>query len=268
MASGGMKFVQTGPARTADMQDNEFRMYSAEVKNGKWDYNLLPIPMESKDHIAAPALSPDSQTLLYIIYRLNPYKTEIYSSGFANGQWSAGKILPYPVNSKIACESDNASLAGKLQGSGVLFIETKRKDPEATKCGEKPEIYKINIAADGSYSVPLRLNSVNGNKDGDKDTQPHIMPDESQLYWSGIRGEQGVYGIFTADYVSGDYVNPRPIIRITDYLPPLSGKPVLIGEPNVAKVKQGLVMYFVCGFALDDKVENRNLKVCFSRKPN
>ena len=109
---------------------------------------------------------------------------------------------------------------------------------------------------------------LNRNGATDEDVQPFFMPDKSKAYWTGIRS--AAYGIFSADLVGGSYVNEQAIALAT-LAPPFTGKTVLIGEANVAEVRQGWLMYMMCGIAQsesDGRPRDVHLKVFVARKSN
>lgn len=266
LESNGSKFIRSGMPRDNRLQEDEFRIYSANISASGWQVEPLKFDILSTNHMAAPALGDGGKSLLYTTYKMNPYRADIQSAQQVNNIWVKSNQLPLPINATYPCVSDNPTFIGSLNGSATIFFETKRLNEDGSECGEKPELYFAKIVGGQVVEKANRLKGANSDDPRDKDTQPHIMPDGSKLYWTGIRYNKGIYGILSADIVGEAVGEPAPIIWIDDFSPPFKGKAVLIGEPNVARVKEGLIMYFVCGKALDDEAKKRDLNICFSKK--
>ena len=149
-----------------------------------------------------------------------------------------------------------------------MYFESNRVDPAGTTCSSIRHVYSTEYspAGGGSFSAPQLVPGLNGTATGDEDTQPFVAPDKSKAYWTGIRST--AYGIFSADLSSGNYINVHPVALPT-FVPPFTGKTVLIGEANVAEVSHGWLMYMMCGIAqseISGQPRDVRLRVCVARK--
>lgn len=103
---------------------------------------------------------------------------------------------------------------------------------------------------------------------GGDDTQVFVSPDQKEIFFTSVRN--GQYGVFTATLQpGGDFGDIRPVITGTT-APPYTGRVVLMGEANVARVPQGELMYLMVGVAESESggspTEVR-LKIAQARRP-
>lgn len=78
-----------------------------------------------------------------------------------------------------------------------------------------------------------------------------VLPDGNALVFGYISG--GIYGLFTADLDQDLKAhNIRDLAKI-ETAPPLKNKIVLLGEPTVAVTENEEQLFFMCGFATEDK---------------
>jgi hypothetical protein len=271
-SGGGVKDV-TGPVR-AGMVGNEFKIFRADLGlDGKWTVNFHPVNSPDINVVeSSQSLNQAEDNMVFTRWTSNPpsYDGDIYfSSKDSNGNWTTPVSAPF----NSGCVDDNAFIVGNQSTSLSIYFESFRADDAGTSCGPKKRLFYTKLSQ-GVFSPVRLVAGLNANVSlGEEDEQPFVSLDEQHLYWT--RHRVGSYGIYMADRVGeASYTNMRPV-ALPVQVPPIAGKVVFIGEANIANVKQGSLLYMMCGLALNEHngnifldADNIRLKVCRARRPN
>ena len=126
---------------------SDVRLYSATMKNGKWENEKkMVINMEnvSSGH---PAFSPEDDQLFFASNRPNGYGgTDIYVSEKINGVWTKPRNLGSQINTA------KNELFPFVDKTGTLYFSSNRK----TGIGQL-DIYKAVKGKDGMWTYPVLL---------------------------------------------------------------------------------------------------------------
>lgn len=268
------RFVPTGPDRSAAFTGNEMQIYQADLGPSGWTVAHHPANSTSREITGAMGLNSAQDTMVFNTYHLKPaYHTIMRLATNKGDSWTQSGPLPAPINSTAGCLDDNGFLVGSLSSGATLYFESTRTDLNGSRCSKSQDrhLYFATYQS-GTWSAVQAVPGVNTTAARDNDMQPFLLEDKSKIFWLGNRPSQGKYGLFTADWNGRSYANPRMVIGISTFSAPWAKKVVRIGEPNVAVLPQGSVMYFMCGIAAGDNArrepDNIQYRVCFARKPN
>lgn len=265
------KFSTTGRDRTPAYSGNELQIFQADLTPTGWTVSHHPVNATSKLSMASMGLNSREDAMVFNTYQFSPgYRTTMRLATRAGGSWSDAGALPPPINSSAGCLDDNGYIVGTLAGGATLYFESTRRKLDGSSCGKERHLYFASYR-DGAWSGVQEVAGVNSTGKGDSDMQPFLSEDLSRIYWLGSRPSQGKYGLFAADGNGRSFANARMVVGIRTFTKPWAGKVVRIGEPNVAVLPQGMVMYFMCGIAEGDtwrgEPDNIQYRVCFARKP-
>lgn len=269
-----LKFVSTGPDRTSDFSGIEMQIYQADLGPSGWLVRYHPINVPPPVFTGSPGLNSAEDLMVYNTYQITPsYRTTMRLAAKVNNAWTQRVPLPAPINSPAGCLDDNGFLVGSLAGGATLYFESTRTVLNGTTCGKTKDrhLYFATYQA-GAWSDVQAVPGVNSRAAGDNDMQPFLLEDKSRIFWMANRPSQGKLGFFTADWNGRTFENQRMVIGISTFSAPWAKKVVRLGEPNIAVLPQGSVMYFMCGIALGDTAggapDNIQHRICFARKPN
>lgn len=256
---GGVQFVPTGPARPG-MTGDAFKIFRADLRPEGWREIFHPVNGDPALSEASAAVNTAEDLLVFSRFPAGLPRALYYSSHTVNG-WSLPAEVP-GVNSP--CDDDNGFPVGDLQRGTTFYFESTRADTAATSCGSKHRLFRVYFPPG---AAPAGVELVPGLAGGD-DSQVFVSPDQREIYFTSVRN--GQYGVFTATLQpGGDYGDVRPVITGTT-APPFTGRVVLMGEANVARVTQGELMYLMVGVAEAESggypTEIR-LKICQARRP-
>lgn len=256
---GGVQLVPTGPSRPG-MTGDAFKIFQADLTSQGWAQTFHPVNGDPSLSEASAAVNLNEDLLVFSRFPTGLPRAVYYSSKTAAG-WSTPAAVP-DVNS--ACDDDNGFVVGDLQSGTTFYFESTRVDNAATSCGSAHRLFRTHFPPSGP---PTPIEPVPGLAGGD-DAQPFVSPDQQEIYFTSVRN--GFYGVFTADRQgNGDYGNIRPVVTGTT-APPYSGRLVLMGEANIARVPQGELMYLMCGIAESESggyPTDVRLAVCVARRP-
>jgi len=259
----------TGPVRTSDQTTNAFQIYQATITSTGFTLSKHPANVSASTWAASQGINLDQDLMAFTTFVFSPsYKTEIYLAQKSGNNWNQLGALGSPVNGSGHCEDDNPFIIGNLT-SATVYFESKRTDLAGTTCGNRTRIYYTEFS-NGSYSNAALVPGINGTGNGqyDVDTQFAVLENKQTAFWTSIRNN--TYAIHTADWSVNTFTNVRPILTISATSPPYANKIVRIGEPSVAELTEGYVMYFTCGIAQGDTAgndpDNIQLRICFSKK--
>lgn len=180
-------------------QEEEFPMediYQSNKVNGKWTEPVnLGAPVNTDDHDAAIALSPDGSRLF--IYKDNQ-EGDIYVSERKGLNWTKPKSLGPKINlAKFSEQSCSISSDGK-----TLYFSSNRPGGYGGL-----DIWKSTLIK-GEWSEPLNMGpKINTKEDEDS---PFIHPDGVTLYYSS-KGKKtmGGYDIFRTSLEKGGWSEPE-----------------------------------------------------------
>lgn len=180
-------------------QEEEFPMediYQSTKVNGKWtEPENLSSPVNTDDHDAAIALSPDGSRLF--IYK-DDGEGDIYVSEKKGLNWTTPKSLGTRINlAKFSEQSCSISSDGK-----TLYFSSNRPGGQGGL-----DIWKSNLVK-GDWSEPINMGpKINTKEDEDS---PFIHPDGVTLYYSS-KGKKtmGGYDIFRTSLEKGGWSEPE-----------------------------------------------------------
>lgn len=166
--------------------------YSHMQEDGAWA-SPLPLPGEvnTLDHDAAVAISPDAQTLYLYKSHSNGklLSGDLYASLRVAGGWSAPSALPQPINS-TDWETHTTVTADNHQ----VYFSSNRPGSLGGK-----DLYVVRKLPDGSWALPQNLGpELNTPYD---EESPFIHPNGKVLYFSSKgHDNMGGYDIFYANW--------------------------------------------------------------------
>lgn len=257
--AAGVQFVPNGPFRPG-MTSDAFKIFQADLRPEGWRETFHPINTAPDLSEASAAVNTAEDILVFSRFPTGHPRALYHSSKTVTG-WSLPAEVP-GVNS--ACDDDNGFPIGDLQRGTTFYFESTRVDTAASACGSQHRLFRAYFPP-GAPHTGIEL--VPGLAGGD-DTQIFVSPDQKEIYFTSVRN--GQYGVFTATLQpGGDYGDIRPVVTGTT-APPYTGRVVLMGEANVARVPQGELMYLMVGVTETESgghpMEIR-LKIAQARRP-
>lgn len=259
----------TGPVRTVDQTTDAFQIYQAVLGSRGFTVTKHPANVSASVWAASQAVNSPQDLMAFVTFIFTPsYRTEIFLAQKNGATWNQLGALASPVNGTGHCNDDNPFVIGNLT-SATVYFESKRNDLAGTTCGTRTRIFYSEFS-NGTFSNAALVPGVNGAGAGtdDTDNQFAILENKQTAFWTSIRNN--TYGIYTADWSGGTFQNVRPAMLLSAFAPPFLNKIVRIGEPSVAELPEGYIMYFTCGIALGDTVSNEpaniQMRICFSKK--
>ncbi len=260
-------FQATGAQRPG-MPGNEMKNFRADLTSSGWKVIYVPTNLPTSIYEGGMSANVSQNVLVFARYDITTSKATIYfSEKDTSGAWSSPLPLPTPVNVPNT-SNDNPFIIGDLESGIDLYFESDRLLEDGST-GGGPDKHLFHTRYDpltDSYSAVKKIPGINGAGVGDQDHQPFVTADKKSIYWTLVRA--GVeYSLYTADLVSGAYVNARPIVK-QNLASPLTGKLNLFGEPNIAETEQGYLLYMICGVAKKETgtLLGAELKICRAKK--
>lgn len=173
-------------------------LYVSYMFNGKWSkpVNLGP-PINTDDHDAVVALSPDGQKL--ITYNGAKNKGDLFIAELQGDKWSKPEHLPKPINSDSHEPSASISFDGK-----TIFFVSNRED--GGMGGH--DIYMCTKDVKGKWGKAVNLGpTINTPYNEDA---VFVMADGKTLYFSSEgHNSMGGFDIFKSTFENGVWSTPE-----------------------------------------------------------
>jgi len=198
-STGGLQLVSQ--RAFSNEMDYDEDIYVSRKVDGKWMPPVVGISdkINSTDHDACVGLSPDGKIL--IVYRSDSVRYgNLFYSDLIDGEWTALKKFPHPINTQYLESSATISADGK-----ELYFSSNRPGGYGGN-----DIYKTTKLEDGSWSVPENLGPI-VNTIYDEES-PYFHSAKRTLYFSSIGHKSiGGFDIFKTTKKGTSWTMPKNI---------------------------------------------------------
>lgn len=184
----------TGRTRSGDKFIEE--IYVSYNKSGNWSEPKV-VPISSEYNVGTAGISADGQKMVVFMGGATD-PGNLFQVTKSGDEWSKTTILSPTINSQGLESTSSLTPDGKI----IYFAS----DRQGGKGGL--DIWKIEMKADGKWSLPVNLGSEINTKDNED--APFIHPDQKTLFFtSDGHATMGGRDIFKTSLVNGKWTSPE-----------------------------------------------------------
>ena len=175
-------------------------IYVSYMFNNNWTKPVnLGEPINSTDHDAVVAISPDGQRL--IVYNGAKNRGDLFISELEGEKWSKPEALPKPINS----DAHEPSASISFDGNTIFFVS----DRESGSLGGH-DIYMCTKDVKGKWGKAVNLGPTINTPYNEEAV--FVMADGKTLYFSSEgHNSMGGYDIFKTTFENGIWTTPENI---------------------------------------------------------
>jgi outer membrane protein OmpA-like peptidoglycan-associated protein len=184
----------TGRTRSGDKFIEE--IYVAYNKSGNWSEPKV-VPIASEYNVGTAGISADGQKMVVFMGGATD-PGNLFQVTKSGETWSKPSILSATINSAGLESTSSLTPDGK-----VIYFASDRQGGKGGL-----DIWKIEMKADGKWSLPVNLGPEINTKDNED--APFIHPDQKTLFFtSDGHNTMGGRDIFKTSLVNGKWTNPE-----------------------------------------------------------
>jgi outer membrane protein OmpA-like peptidoglycan-associated protein len=184
----------TGRTRSGDKFIEEILV--SYNKAGSWSEARV-VPISSEYNVGTAGISADGQKMIVFMGGASD-PGNLFQVTKSGDEWSKTTILAPTINSQGLESTSSLTPDGK-----VIYFASDR---QGSKGGL--DIWKIEMKADGKWSLPINLGPEINTKDNED--APFIHPDQKTLFFtSDGHNTMGGRDIFKSSFVNGKWTNPE-----------------------------------------------------------
>ena len=183
-----------GRTRSGDKFIEE--IFVAYNKSGNWSEPTV-VPISSDYNVGTAGMSADGQKMIVFMGGASD-PGNLFQVTKAGDTWSKTTILASTINSQGLESTSSLTPDGK-----VIYFASDRQGGKGGL-----DIWKIEMKADGKWSLPVNLGPEINTKDNED--APFIHPDQKTLFFtSDGHSSMGGRDIFKTSLVNGKWTNPE-----------------------------------------------------------
>jgi outer membrane protein OmpA-like peptidoglycan-associated protein len=184
----------TGRTRSGDKFIEE--IYVSYNKSGNWSEPKV-VPIASEYNVGTAGISSDGQKMIVFMGGASD-PGNLFQVTKTGDTWSKTTILAATINSEKLESTSSLTPDGK-----VIYFASDRQGGKGGL-----DIWKIEMKADGKWSLPVNLGPEINTKDNED--APFIHPDQKTLFFtSDGHSTMGGRDIFKTSLVNGKWTNPE-----------------------------------------------------------
>ncbi len=184
----------TGRTRSGDKFIEEILV--SYNKAGSWSEARV-VPISSEYNVGTAGISADGQKMVVFMGGASD-PGNLFQVTKSGEEWSKTTILAPTINSQGLESTSSLTPDGK-----VIYFASDRQGGKGGL-----DIWKIEMKADGKWSLPINLGPEINTKDNED--APFIHPDQKTLFFtSDGHNTMGGRDIFKSSFVNGKWTNPE-----------------------------------------------------------